>query len=561
MNGKRTAPLEKETAPKSGKWGWIAAAAIAGVLTGAVLGFGFYADNYEGVFPGVTVGETDLSGLTRAELTGSLETDHLLSGAVTIAAAGENLGTYGQNELGAVVDRQALSDDAWSVGREPGFFGWFRNAWTMLRGKLGGKTELTPAVSPYDMGQLRRFAAQLAQGFDRAPVDGSYELNRDGLFATKPLDGRVLDQEGLVQSLEALGGGSGDIEAPWDTLPGTPLDLDAIARELDGEGTPARYDAALGRVVDGEPGVSLDTQAAAFVLEAASPGETVRLPAESSYPEMTAQELEAVLFRDVLGTATTNVSGTSVRKGNVRLSGELVNGTVLNDGDIFDYNEVVGERTTVRGFGAAPSYVNGQTVDTVGGGICQTSSTIYLAALNSNLEIVERYNHRFWPGYIPQGMDATVSWGGPEFRFKNNTGYPIRIDVVYSNSTLTVTIVGTKTDNTYVKMTNEILSTTGYDTVYEETDELSYGQQRQKQNGYTGYEVVTYRSVYSGDGSLISREVEAKSVYQKRDQIIQVGTAGGPAQTEGEPEEAPPDAGSQPDSGQSVWDEPELPPE
>ena len=142
--------------------------------------------------------------------------------------------------------------------------------------------------------------------------------------------------------------------------------------------------------MDGDVGVSLDPQAAAFVLDAAQPGERVQLPAETIYPTLTAEELEAVLFRDVLSTTTTNVSGSSARKGNVKLAGQAVNGTVLNDGDIFDYNKVVGKRTRERGFGEAATYVNGETVNTVGGGICQVSSTIYLATLLANLEIVEQ---------------------------------------------------------------------------------------------------------------------------------------------------------------------------
>ena len=215
----------------------------------------------------------------------------------------------------------------------------------------------------------------------------------------------------------------------------------------------------------------------------------------------------------------------------MKLAGDQVNGTILNDGDIFDYNLVVGERTVERGFGEAATYVNGETVNTVGGGICQVSSTVYLASLLANLEIVERYAHRYYPGYITLGMDATVSWGGPEFRFKNNTGYPIRIDVSYANSQLTVSIYGTKTDDTYVKMTRDVLSTTSYETEYVETEDLPYGTQKQKQNGYVGYEVKSYRNIYSGDGKLLSSTLEAKSSYKSRNQIILVGIAGKPADT------------------------------
>ncbi|MDE6590850.1 MAG: VanW family protein, partial [Oscillospiraceae bacterium] len=255
----------------------------------------------------------------------------------------------------------------------------------------------------------------------------------------------------------------------------------------------------------------------------------VTINAEIQYPAVTAEDLKAVLFRDVLGTTSTKVGGTRVRRNNVKLAGECCNGLILNDGDEFDYNKVVGKRTPERGFGAAPAYVNGETVETVGGGICQVSSTIYYATLLANLETVERYAHRYAPSYITWGMDATVSWGGPEFRFKNNTGYPIRLDVSYVNDQITVTIMGTKTDDTYVKMTYEELSTTKYETEYIETSELDWGTRQQKQSPYTGHNVVSYKSIYKGDGTLISRTQEAKSNYKSRNEIILVGTRGRPA--------------------------------
>ena len=408
--------------------------------------------------------------------------------------------------------------------------GWLKNGWTMLKGRLGGSTKVEAEVSAFDPAILRRTAQELAAGFDRQSIDGSYQLSRDGLYATKPAAGQRLDQEGLVEELEYLEGDPGEVEAPWEELPALDLDLQALAQELNAEPSPARYDIPTGKVVDGRIGVSLDPQAAQFALDAAAPGERIRLPADVTYPSMTAQELEAVLFRDVLGSTSTWVGGTSIRRGNVKLAGESCNGVVLNDGDVFDYNAVVGKRTTDRGFGAAPAYVNGETVDTIGGGICQVSSTIYYATLLANLEIVERYAHRYAPSYITWGMDATVSWGGPEFRFRNNTGYPIRLDVTYDKkNNIKVEIVGTKTDDTYVKMTYKNLGDTPYETERIETEDLPWGTEQRKQSPYTGHQVVSYRNVYKGDGTLISSTQEAKSNYKSRNEIIMVGIGGRPA--------------------------------
>ncbi len=566
MEGKRVRQTDvAERRPRGGKAPWIAAAAAALAVIGGIAGFGLYANNYDKVFPGVSAAGEDLSGLSYEQLEEQLPVDKLLEGTVTVTAGGEKLGSYTQAQLGAAVDVESLKEQVWNTGREEGAAGWVRNGLAMLRGRTGSKTEVEPEISGYDNGKLRSIAQDLAAQFDQEPVDGSYELSREGLFATKPADGKALDQDGLVQSLSSLEEGAETVEAPVKDLPAQQLDLNQMAADLQAEASPARYDTAAGKVVDGDVGVSLDPQAAAFVLDAAQPGERVQLPAETIYPTLTAEELEAVLFRDVLSTTTTNVSGSSARKGNVKLAGQAVNGTVLNDGDIFDYNKVVGKRTRERGFGEAATYVNGETVNTVGGGICQVSSTIYLATLLANLEIVERYNHRFYPGYITLGMDATVSWGGPEFRFKNNTGYPIRIDVSYANSKLTVSVVGTKTDDTYVKMTHEVLSTKGYETEYVESADLAPGAQKQKQNGYTGYEVVTYRNVYDGSGNLVSSKQEAKSSYKSRNRIMLVGpaAAGGGQPVSGSDTSAPGnDSGLNiaPQPGGDNTPEPALPP-
>lgn len=515
-------------AKKRSKAGWIILGLAAALLVGGMAGFGIYANGYDGVFPGVSIGGHPLSGASRQELEAFLASDELLSGEVTVTAGGETLGQYTQQELGAYIDQDALARAAWDVGREEGALGWLKNGWVMLKGMLGGETSPKMVIYYHD-DVLRQTAAELASAFDQPQVDGSYRLAEDGLYATKAAEGRQVDQPALIRALTNLDGAAGSVEAPWEPIPAQELDLEALARELNAEPSPARYDIELGKVVDGQIGVSLDPQTAAFALEAAAPGETIRLPAEVTYPAITAQELEAVLFRDVLGTASTKLSGTAARRNNVRLSGECCNGVILNDGDIFDYNAVVGKRTTERGFGAASAYVNGETVDTIGGGICQTSSTIYYATLLANLEIVERYAHRYTPSYIPWGMDATVSWGGPEFRFKNDTGYPIRLDVRCEDNRITVDVVGTKTDDTYVKMTASVLDTTEYETEYVETEELDWGVQEQKQSPYTGHRVVSYRNVYSGDGKLLSSTLEAKSNYKSRNEIILVGTRGKPA--------------------------------
>ena len=350
--------------------------------------------------------------------------------------------------------------------------------------------------------------------------------------------GAQADLAGAVEAAYAVGrdGGQGlwaRLGRGWRSLFGTAAVDIRPAVQVDGEQLEAAlppaaqnawYDKDSGQVVEGRIGVRVERETLEKLLSQAAPGASVHVPVEVLQPEITAEELQQVLFRDCLGTYTTTVSGSSVRKNNVRLSAAAIDGTVLCSGEVFDYNAVVGERTVERGYGAAPAYVNGETVSSVGGGICQTSSTLYMAALLSNLEIVERHAHGYVSGYITMGMDATVSWGGPEFRFKNDTAYPIRLEAAMAGSELTVSIYGTKLDGSYVEMTYQVLDKRDYQTRYQETDALAEGEQSQKQSGYTGYTVQTYRNVYDAEGNLLVSREEARSVYKSRDRIILVGT-------------------------------------
>ena len=157
-----------------------------------------------------------------------------------------------------------------------------------------------------------------------------------------------------------------------------------------------------------------------------------------------------MLFADNLGEpVVTSLSGsTANRINNVQLAAQAINGVILAPGEQFDYNECLGERTTERGYKAAGAYSGGQVVQEVGGGICQVSSGLYYAALLSKPP--DRHAHLpLLPRWLPaRGLDATVSWGGPEFRFTNNRDWPVKIiaSVDTATNTVSVQIVGTNVD-------------------------------------------------------------------------------------------------------------------
>lgn len=206
----------------------------------------------------------------------------------------------------------------------------------------------------------------------------------------------------------------------------------------------AVYDRDTDTVLPSEEGVSFSVKEAEELLLQAQEGELLTIPFTIREPEVTTEELTEKLFRDTLGSYQAAGSGTANRMSNITLACQACDGVILMPGETFSYNETVGERTAERGYKSAGVYVNGQLTDGIGGGICQVSSALFSACLYADMEIVKRYNHSGRVAYVPLGMDATVSWGGPDYQFKNNTDYPVKLSVTYINGVVNAEIFGTK---------------------------------------------------------------------------------------------------------------------
>lgn len=161
-------------------------------------------------------------------------------------------------------------------------------------------------------------------------------------------------------------------------------------------------------------------------------------------------------FSDVLGSKTTYYN-TSVkgRSTNIRLAAEAIDGTVLQPGETFSLNGVVGRRTAAKGYQTAIIFQNGKQVEGLGGGVCQVSSTVYGAVLYADLQVTERSSHQFQVSYTPVSQDAAVYYGSQDFQFVNDTDNPIKIAASASNGSLTVTIYGTKTTEKKVTLSSK----------------------------------------------------------------------------------------------------------
>ena len=534
--GKRIAPAEKSRS--AGKTAGLVIGIVLGVL---VLGYGAACAAAQMVYghaalPNTTVLGLDVSGMSAQEaeqLWQEKGAAALESTAIDLTRDGQTVGSVTLAELGVTVKPLYISRAAGCDSASDHPLTVVESGWELLRSYLR-PTDVTPQLD-VDGAKLTDTCETLADTLDCTLVDGSYRLeNGQGLYITKPRDGEKLDGGALRTLLEQrlAARDLSPAECVYRERQAAALDVQALHDELEGKTVSAVCDKATGRPTQSHVGVTFDVAAVQSQLDAAAPGAEFLADAEVQFPAVTTEELETAMFRDVLGTSTTKCAGPWGRHQNIRLAAKAINGNIYNPGEEFWYNAAVGQRTEARGFQPAAAYSGGRTVTSIGGGICQVSSTLYYATLLSDLKIVLRYAHMFDPGYMPvTGCDATVSWGGPDFAFRNDTDYPIKIVTSYNDDTneLTVTIMGTRVNDDYVVMTNQFLSYSEFKVVYKEDESVSPGDQVVDQYGHNGYEVRTYRNVYDGGGKLLRSTVEATSDYDRGDKIILVAPGELPA--------------------------------
>lgn len=580
--GKRLA--EEPKRKKSGKAWKTAAGIVAAAVVVLFCACCMLANSRDTFFPHTTINGVEVGGLTVAEAQSRLEAEIPQRVCKIYLSGQDGVSTEGREPDAVITFAElGLFPESGYEGMAKAPFilqqgkGYLSTALTYLEALLGKDTGYNSSLY-WDSQQLDRAISELSSELNIDPLDMTYQLADHFLQITTARDGRFVADNELRRTIQNVVQNSSEAEAvvelPVEIRPAETLTARQLHDRLHGEMKNASYDAAAGTIIPEQPGADFDVAAVQKALDGAAPGETLTLDAEIEEPEVTAADLKAVLFRDVLGEAKTHVSGSAGRIGNVKLSASSINGIVLNSGETFSYNQSVGQRTEARGYKPAPAYVKGETVDEVGGGICQTSSTLYLACLLGNLEITERYAHRYVPAYISWGMDATVSWGGPDYKFTNNTLYPVKIVTKYEKGYLTVQILGTNVDGTYVKMSNEVLSKTPWETIYQEDPTMAPGSPDVvKVTPYTGYKVNSYQTIYDKDGKVIDSHFEASSNYKVRNKVILQapaaqpgsGTAEIPAVTPDTPSDTPvpmePTVPAEPAASPDLPVEPEIPAE
>ena len=352
-------------------------------------------------------------------------------------------------------------------------------------------------------------------------VEPAYSIKGDQLTITDGTDGYGINYEHFMEELvKRISSDSADpIECTMQENIAPEVDIDKIYSEVKCFASDAysTTDAAGNKeYVEDVVGKDFDLESARSQIAAGGKSWTIKLTL--TQPSLSLKELRAPDCPDLLAEFSTKFNATNkARATNLALAASKINGLVMQPGDEFSYNETVGERTPERGFCKATVYSGEGTDEDYGGGICQTSSTLYYTCIMCNLEILERTNHRYTVHYQDAGTDATVSWGTYDYKFKNNKEYPIKLTFNVKGGTITCRIYGTE-DGIKAYFGFLEMEVYNWTTVYKKP-----APGKKDQAPQLGKKVKTYRIV-TKDGEKISKEVENVDTYLPLNKVVYTGS-------------------------------------
>ena len=520
-----------------------------------VVSLAFYVESLDTVFPNVWAEGFEVSGLTFEEAKQALIDAGYQNNAdgiyVTIEFPDESSFTFSGGEVGLNLNAEEAAIVAFQYGRTDTFF---RNLITYVE-SLFERTDLTNLSTPvFDNTIMRSLAAEYTEKFNKTIIHGELEHNERAITIRKGMGILELaDANELFKlasdTLELAVAEHDHITAQYIPERDTENNLDMQIQMLntlfdeiheDAKNVVYEFDMDVeGYVTIIAPeadGRTFDLEEAKERLQNAAYGESIVIYIDTLEPDYTADDVKGLIFRDILSEVETTMSNNSNRTNNIRLAARSIDETILKPGEVFSFNGVVGQRTAERGFLTAPGYRGGELVDMRGGGICQAASTLYYAVLLTQLEIVQRTSHGMIVRYMPvgsdkaanwpdgrQGIDATVSWGNLDFKFKNNTEFPIKIQTGGSGNKLIFRLIGTKIDTNITDVEVELKWRAQPTSSEVLTDELLVGQ-RESNTPFPGYRVETFRVLKTADGEIIERKSLGISSYRLINRVTRIGT-------------------------------------
>ena len=253
----------------------------------------------------------------------------------------------------------------------------------------------------------------------------------------------------------------------------------------------------------------------------------IKLIVNSTKPKITESDLKSI--DTLLASYKTIYGGMANRDYNIVKSAEESSGILLKPGEEFSFNKLTGEKTIANGYKNAPVIESGKLVLGTGGGVCQTSSTIFNAALLSGMDIVNRRSHTIPSDYVALGRDATVFDGNPgqDFVFKNPFKNPVYVKNYTVNNKLVSEIFGSKSDLKNIKIVTRTIAVKSSGTKTVNDPSLPAGKRVIESYSRPTIQVVTYRQYLDSKGNVEDTEKIGYSTYPGKEGVVRVGAGAG----------------------------------
>lgn len=427
-------------------------------------------------------------------------------------------------DIGITYNVEEAINEAYNVGRNENiFFNNFNVIKTNIKGK---KIDLKTIVNEE---KFNSFIKEINGNLSNGVQQPSYYIEKNDLIITAGKEGISVNEEKfkkiILEKINSEVNNEEKVVIPVKIIKPNDIDIDNIYKEVHKEAQNAYITKDPFEIhphVDGvEFAISID-EVKTMLQEKQ---EKYTIPLKITKPKVTTDSLGDEAFPNRLATYSTKYSTADVnRKTNIKISVNKINGVVLLPGEEFSYNKVLGPRTPQAGYKLGAAYIGGKVVSDYGGGVCQTSSTLYNAVLLSNLEITSRTSHYFAAAYVPVSRDATVYWPSLDFKFKNNRNYPIKIKASTSNGVINVEIFGITEESDYeVELQSYVTSYIPYNTEYKDDNTLPEGKEVVEQAGTNGIRSEAYK-ILKKDGKVISKILLSRDTYSTKARIIRRGT-------------------------------------
>ena len=548
-------PKEAKASSGGGKKGLIIALALVVVVVLGVCSYGFVLKNQDAIYPNVYVAGVNVGGLKRDAAVSAVSEavqKSYASDTLNVVLPDRTLSLTPEVTQVALNPDQAI-DEAMRYGRSGGPISAVINY--LRTGKSEYSVDLDSSLN-LDTDYIRTLVDQTARECASDKIDPIVKVNEEAgtITITAGSPAVSLDADKLYDAVIARfsSGDFSDLDFDYDTVPCESVDLQQYYDKYCKEMTDAYYDEEKKELVPEVNGYGFDLPYYTQQLAMAKAGEVITIQMEDLVPEVTLEELKKTYFADVLASYDSPHTANAARTKNLELACKAIDGTILNPGDEFSFNKIVGERTKEKGYLAAIVYTDGgKSESQEGGGICQVGSTIYTCTLLADLEVTERAPHMYLVTYVEPGMDATIYWPSLDYKFKNSTDMPLRVDASVSGGYVHIKLVGTKQEHDYdhIKLRGVYASSTAWKTVAEingkkteitiakgagvdangKAIDLAVDAAGNKyilgsvtESEYTGYTINAYRDFIAADGSTMRSELLHTDQFKHRDRCYSV---------------------------------------